>query len=393
MSAAAPAPVKVTAGYAVIPNSLIENQVNLTRAELALALIVLRRGGASDPITVSDRNWESWTGLSARNKEYAISGLKAKGLEVDGRGDQARFRWARSTWEHYVRHAERTKPRTAGRAVQSVAAKAGARVHPSCRDTGCAMLSCTPPAARENSGTGLSLVPATAIAQPVAQVVTAAWAQTLEAVRRFFPLVNVAFLVRLVAMVRALFLDIQDHELAAAVNYAYFQKAGFQKSEGLFLFTVPEAIAALRKLPPKAETPPAQDRYGRAPIVAMIRHVAAALDARRTNHIGARGAPFEQHARALDRLAAKIEGGSDRLEMEALDALEMDLEARQAAITETALDSLPAPAMVKISESVEKQLAPYSRMSADQRANLRRQFTEAETLQALAIPRLGLLYT
>jgi hypothetical protein len=204
-------------------------------------------------------------------------------------------------------------------------------------------------------------------------------------VRKFFPLVNVAFLVRLVAMVRALFLDIQDQELAAAVNYAYFQKAGFQKSEGLFLFTVPEAIAALRKLPPKAETPPAQDRYGRAPIVAMIRHVGGALRA---------GGPvFQKHARALDHLAGKIEGGADRLEMDALDALEMDLEARQAAITETAIDTLAAAQAVKISESVERQLAPYSRMSADQRSNLRRQFTEAETLQALAIPRLGLLYT
>lgn len=388
MSAAAPAPAKVTAGYAVIPNSLIENQVNLTRAELALALIVLRRGGASDPITVSDRNWESWTGLSPRNKEYAISGLKAKGLEVKGRGDQARFTWARNTWEHYVKHTERSKPRTAGRAVQSVPAKAGARVHPSCRDTGCAMLSCNPPAP---GPAGLSLVPATAIAQPVAQVVAAAWSQTLEAVRQFFPLVGVAFLVRLVAMVRALFLDIQDQELAAAVKYAYFQKSSFQKSEGLFLFTVPEAIAALRKLPPKAETPPAQERYGRPAIVAMIRGVAAAL--------GARGAPFELHTKQLAQLAGQIEGagwrGAALLEMDQLDELERDLEARQAAITETAIDTLPAPETVKISESVEKQLAStsYARMSADQRARLRRQYTEAETLQALAIPRLGLLYT
>jgi hypothetical protein len=392
MSAAAPAPAKITAGYAVIPNSIIENQVNLTRAELALALIVLRRGGASDPITVSDRNWESWTGLSPRNKEYAISGLKAKGLEVDGRGEQARFRWARSTWEHYVRHTERTKPRTAGRAVQSVPAKAGARVHPSCRDTGCAMLNCTQPNSSENQAKGLSLVPATAIAQPVAQVVTAAWSQTLEAIRHFFPLVGVAFLVRLVAMVRALFLDIQDQELAAAVKYAYVQKAGFQKYEGLFLFTVPEAIAALRKLPPKAETPPAQEHYGRGPIIAMIRHVTAALDAKRTRHVGPRGAPFEQHARALDRLASKL---IDDTELDAgqLEALEMDLETRQAAIIETALETLSAPETVKISESVERRLAPYSRMSADQRARLRRQFTEAETLQALAIPRLGLFYT
>jgi hypothetical protein len=389
MSAAAPAPVKVTAGYAVIPNSLIENQVNLTRAELALALIVLRRGGASDPITVSDRNWESWTGLSARNKEYAITGLKAKGLEVDGRGDKARFRWQRNTWEHYVRHAERSKPRTAGRAVQSVPAAPGARVHPACRDTGCAMLNCAPAATRENSGNALSLVPATSIAQPVAQVVAAAWVQTLEAVRSFFPLVNVAFLVRLVAMVRALFLDVDDTELAKAVHYAYTQKIGFQKSEGLFLFTVPEAIAALRKLPPKAETPPAQDRYGRAPIAKMIRHVSGAL-------AGA-GPVFLKHARELSHLAATIEGGgktlSDSLEMGALDALEQDLEARQAAISEIAVDSLVPADFQQISESVETQLAPYGKMSADQRARLRRQFTEHETLKLLAIPRLGLLYT
>jgi hypothetical protein len=386
MSAAAPAPVKVTAGYAVIPNSLIENQVNLTRAELALALIVLRRGGASDPITVSDRNWESWTGLSARNKEYAITGLKAKGLEVDGRGDKAKFRWQRNTWEHYVKHAERSKPRTAGRAVQSVPAAPGARVHPSCRDTGCAMLSCTPAGTRENSGTGLSLVPATSIAQPVAQVVTAAWVQTLEAVRNFFPLVNVAFLVRLVAMVRALFLDVDDAELAKAVNYAYFQKVGFQKSEGLFLFTVPEAIAALRKLPPKTAPPPlGEDRYSPRSIVAMIRNVSGRLNAS--------GPVFQKHARALDSLAGKIDAAGGQLEMDGLDKLEQDLEARQAAITETAVDSLSSAETVKISESVEMQLAPYAKMSADQRARLRRQFTEHEALKLLAIPRLGLLYT
>lgn len=391
MSATAAAPSftpKLTAGYATIPNSLIENQSRLTHAELALALIVLRRGGQVEPKPVSDSNWQNWTGLSPRLKEYAISGLKSKGLQVEGRGESARFGWRRQAWESYVRTAEQSRPRTAGR-IKSQPAPKGARMHPTCAGTGCAMLHNAQPVAQTpakppSRSNTLTLLPASSLAQPVAQTLAEVWAQTLGAVQALFPLAGVAFLVRLIAVVSALFRDVNDEEVAAAVRLAYSQKRAQQKSEGLFLFTVPEAIAALRKVP-KQTAPPIENCAGRAEGL-LLRVLGA---------VRARGVPFAKHAAALEQLAAEVQRGGPELTIERVEALEAAMQAQSIAITETAIDTLPAAESSAISDHVETVLAPYRAklMSVDQARDLREKLTIARVFEVLEIPRLGLFFS
>ena len=276
------APVRLTSGYAQIPNSVIENQGVLTRAELALTLIVLRRGGAQENgVLVSDRNWQSWTGLSPRLKEYAVAGLRKKGVSMMGRGDSARYRFEHRSWETFVVEHGTTgadRPRTAGR-KNGVSPKAGAKIHPACRERGCAMLAAdgnggltlvpgssnAQPVARSIGSTpGKTPLPLTPVAQPVARssasapgrtavsggvgsVSAAAWAGTLAALKEFFPLVGLAFLARLVAVVSAVFAGLTDTELAKGVRLAWSFTKNRQKTEGLFLFTVPDAVRLIRE--------------------------------------------------------------------------------------------------------------------------------------------------
>jgi hypothetical protein len=289
--------IRLTAGYAQIPNSIIENQAAMTRAELALALIVLRRGGANenDGVLVSDRNWQSWTGLSPRLKEYAIRGLAGdekagivgKGLEIHGRGERARYRFEYRNWESFVRnHRAEARPRTVGRKA-SVAPKVGSKIHPDCRERGCAMLA----AERGETKSKLTLVSSAPIAQPVAQLDTArsgdntrsgaggdkyvipdgtplastptaqpvaqndkTWADTLRTLREFFPLVGLAFLARLVAVVSALFSGLTDSELAQGVRLAWSHNRKRQHGEGLFLYTVPDAVRVIRSRSTSADS-------------------------------------------------------------------------------------------------------------------------------------------
>lgn len=265
-----------TKGYAPIPCSLIENQALLTHGELSLALVVLRRGGNGIP--VSDRNWQSWTGLSPRLKEMAVKGLREKGLKVDGKGEAARFSWETQNWHHYLKVTPAVKPRTAGRQVDP---KPGAKVHPECRERGCAMLrpdcvsgglslvAATPvaqPVSQTTAGTvnehrqpqqastvidkpNVSLILAAPVAQRVSQTPAELWAKTLAVLQGIFPLIGVTFLFQLLATVKVLCSDVTDPELAEAVEIAWQQSAGRAQSAGLFLKTVPEALGALRRDP------------------------------------------------------------------------------------------------------------------------------------------------
>jgi hypothetical protein len=276
-------------GWFPVPNSLIENQGLLTRPELALSLIVLRRAGqGNEKIPVSDGNWEAWTGLSPRAKEYAEAGLRKKGtLEIVGRGKSARYGFSRDGWENHVRHAERTKPRTEGR--RAVDPKPGSLIHPKCREQGCAVLrtehgesgltdlystniaqlvaqcGITVLKSAHTSEVGLAgdsstpgptfSLESTKVAQPVAQTADLAeqvWSKALAVLRAVFPLIGIGFLVRLVAVVRTAFADVTDQQLAQAIQIAWAQKRTTQKSEGLFLLTVPEALATLRRQRPMA---------------------------------------------------------------------------------------------------------------------------------------------
>lgn len=242
VSTPAPARERLTNGYATIPNSLIENQGFLTRAELALALIIVRRGGTSEHIPISDRTWEEWTGLGSRQKEYASAGLKNKGITIEGRGDKARYQWHRDMWQSFVRQAVRDRAKTEGRKTTPVPAKRGAMVHPACRENGCAMMAAADPQAAGPVLVNLPAAPARS------------WPETLATIQRWFPMVGSVFAQKLAAIAQRAVGPVDDPELAKAVAVAFEQKRRRQESEGLFLETVPEALAALRRVKVSSES-------------------------------------------------------------------------------------------------------------------------------------------
>lgn len=364
MSSAAPAPQRLTNGYAAIPNSLIENQSFLTHAELSMALIVLRRGGGTDDgIPVSDANWEKWTGLGARQKKYAIAGLQKKGLRVDGRGDQARYRWQRDMWDSYARQREREeRAKTEGRKPAAVPAKKGAMVHPACREGGCSMMK-NPPAGELIQMPG-PIVP-----------IEMAWPETLAGIREVFPLVSGAFVARLVSVVKTSIGSVTDAELAKGVAIAYKRN---QQGEGLFLHTVPEALAAIRRVRPKP-VPAAAGGIEKNAIAEQIEKVIAVL-------YGDTWAPREL-LEDLQRLLTRVE----RTELQQLDDEMIVLEKR---IIEAAHVSITDPQRVKIRDRVASQMKPYAlKMSPAQLDQLSRQLLEREILQYFDVPRLGVFYS
>lgn len=360
MSTAAPArKAQLTGGYANIPNSLIENQFFLTRAELALALIVLRRGGTGEPVTVSDANWESWTGLGARQKEYAITGLKKKGLEIAGR---SKFRWDRDMWESYARQASRDlaaqRAKTEGRAA-AVPAKKGAMVHPDCHSGGCSML-------RDEKNSS----PAPLIILPGKKLES--WPRSLDAVRSAFPVVTGVFIGRLVAIVRATVGPVDDDELATAIVSAYKRR---QESPGLFLSTVPEVIAARRRMSVSSATIAAERaaETGRSlrDVVAAVRSELVTMPA---------------FAGVLDDLDSLAE--MDTAEPNAIDVA---LNECREKITAIALEVVDAAGLAAAEAEAKKEAAKYTRMSDAQRNALRVQIRDAGVIRALGITKLSLL--
>lgn len=371
----------LTRGYSEIPNSLIENQSAFTHAEMALTLIVLRRGGIGDTtVTVSDRNWQGWTGLSPRQKEYAIAGLKAKCLNVSGRGEDAGFSFRADTWERFVRSADRSKPRTAGR-KPGVSPKPGAKIHSDCRERGCALLAKesaevgAQPVAHSSLVKTVTLAAASRITQPVAQMADAAelaWSKTLTALRSVFPLIGVAFMLRLLEVVRSKFAEVQDSQLAEAVTVAWQEKQRFQKGEGLFLLTVPEALAAILKRP---VSPPAPD------ISAGVER----LLIRCVESLRARGAPFEQQLEAVSGLLSRVQAGADLME------IEREMEWIDSEIIDKAQQVIEPAQRASIASYVESNLGSYrGRMEPRQLKALSARMFANQTLKTLDIPRLSL---
>ncbi len=247
MSAPAPAR-RPTRGYFSCPNSLAENQALPTPAERALALIVFRRDPGSP---ISDEHWTRWTGLEPRSKQYAIAGLRKKGLEVQGEGDKAKYTFHRHHWDSFVRTAEREeKPRTTGRAV---AAAPGAKVHPECRAHGCSRLhvlaapvdsiisgDLAQPVARSaspNEPVEAHRVPPSSGGKDSHSNEERARAN-LGALRSAFPIAAVvSFVLLLLAAIRRRSPGLPqptDDELAAAVEYAWSLRKRTQRSEALF---------------------------------------------------------------------------------------------------------------------------------------------------------------
>lgn len=251
----------VTENYTRVPNSFIQNQhLFKLPASRALALIAFRVEQDSKwHGRITDAHWHTWTGLSPRAKELASTELKGFGLEVSGRGDKvAKYSWNWDRWHEAIqtKHQGEYDPKRAEREKRAVIAKEGAKVHEECHDHGCAMLregSC--PGSSDNSTadavmgskpkSGLFL---TSITQPVAQTVEEAtekaWAASMAALQSFFPILKVIFLIRLLQIVRGYFPTITDQELAEAIHAAFVPQ---QFSPKLFLSSVPNAIARLRR--------------------------------------------------------------------------------------------------------------------------------------------------
>lgn len=388
-----------TRGYSEIPNSLIENQATLTRAELSLSLIVLRRGGGAAPVPVSDKNWQSWTGLGPRQKEYAVKGLRDKTfLDMRGRGDTAVYGFDHRKWENFISSSPREapKPRTVGRAVSP---KVGAKVHPVCRASGCAMLNCEPgeqPVAQTVTGAGrdgkpLTLVFTTQLTQPVAQVVHDSaefvWAKTLECLRSVFPLVGVTFLLRLLAVVRAAFCDVTDAELARAVRAAWLEKRRVQTSEGLFLLTVPDSLRALRRtgsafVAPDT-SPPARD------VGKMARDLLTQCAA----VLASKGTAFSECLAVVRRLEAGAGWDIDLL------AFDESMLGAETLIAEAAADEMDDTQRAAVDLAVHDRLKGYTDpkrrtgpMDGPQLEKLRADFYRQAVFSVLSIPRLGMVY-
>jgi hypothetical protein len=413
-----------TRGYFTVPNSFVENQALMTRAECVLSLIVLRRGGVDDRgVTVSDRNWTSWTGLSPRLKEYAEAGLKEKKtLVVDGRGKSAKYAFNRSGWDHFVMHAQRSKPARTHDPKRAQRSKPGLTVHPDCNGKGCALLAAerqneeslvsttqlAQPVAQtmgvrpvENSWQGVSsstvTIPppnvsspafATQLAQPVAQITDAAaqvWAATLRILQSCFPLAGVAFLVRLVAVVRALFPDVQDAELARAVEFAWNLKKHKQTDEGMFLQTVPEALGHLRHKPAPRESPPSGAFEGARRIIAEC-----------IKALRARGAPFDEHADACTALLKSPELTNAEEFAWKIEQVYESCAAIKKRILSAAVASLDDDQRRAVDSFVEHDLirrgfTPATK-SASEIDQLRTQLRNESAASELSIPRLDLYY-
>lgn len=274
-------------GFFQVPHSFAENQAALIPAERAVALVILRNCEDERKFTsmngttrrpISDASWEAWTGYSPRQVEYAIKGLREKGLEVIGKGGTAKYSW---NWERWHDHFRSPRPlKSPNPKPKEREAKQGAKVHEECHDHGCAMLragNCPSSTGESVSGakheSGLFLTTfAQSTAQTVKQPTEKLWAETMAVLCSFFPLITVKFLMRLLQVVRGVFPSITDSELAAAVRIAFVPQ---QFSAKLFLLSVPNAIARLRREQKAAEEqkPPAAANDG-----AELPHVLPGLE-------------------------------------------------------------------------------------------------------------------
>lgn len=301
-------------GWVKVPNVVVENLFLLTRAETALVLMVLRRG--KHPI--SDANWQKWTGLSPRLKDYASAGLAKKGLQVVGKGDKARYSFDLERWSEFVKAPDDDAARTLGRSkATSIAAPARMRIHESCRE-GCQMLceaaaSCkvveitpTAPAAPVELKQAVNETPRAAAASgtnPKPRAVEK-WPKSRAFVSRLYKSAGSDFIPKLLARISR---PVTDDELERALDLAWQEKKGVQKSESLFFRTVPAVIDSW------AVPDVVEDNRPVPAIDSSILALAAKLE-RVT--IGGMQADFTPCVNELKRIARELASGTSPLELE-----------------------------------------------------------------------------
>lgn len=344
---------------------------------------MFRRGARERAVSVSDITWQNWTGKSPRLKEYAIAGLKQKGLMISGHGDDSRYAFEIPTWEQFVKSIDTGQTKTFGR-KDGVAPKDGARVDPECRERGCALMARKEGHAKAAEINELNRLveikspatnPIAAPAKPQKQ-----WQRSLGAIHAAgFPLSDLNFIRRLLSVVKPKFANVQDEELAFAIKSAAKQKSTVQKSEGLFLTTVPLALAHIRRVPaaPATSAPPDP----RANMKAILETCRAGLQQL--------GGSFLPHVETVDWLLAWVDSGSDNFEeLDGMSSqLELDIAATAAAIA-------PPETLTAARE------AALARLDARFKARNHQTVVEStvagmipfELLKLFELPRLNLLY-
>jgi len=257
-----PAPERrsVEGGWAAIPNVLIQNAKHLTYAEFLFACIVARR--ADQDGLVTDAMWQEWTGMTPKSRENAERGLRAHKLVI---GDKPnRYGLDVRSFSGWARHANPADRRTAGRGPS--APPVDVRLHRECKNQ-CAMaagraqlipLDATEVAKQVSSVSSVEASRENGASKPQGRRVDppaphflgeeAGWSKTLEAMRSAFATAGTALLMRLVAIVLALFPDVTDSELAAAVGVVIRERGASMRGPALFLDVVPEALANLRRI-------------------------------------------------------------------------------------------------------------------------------------------------
>jgi hypothetical protein len=399
-------------------NTLVEHTVLMTPAEYRLATALVHAGAHRQPVGLSDATWEKWTGLDPRSMEIATKGLLSKGFEVQGRGRQARYRFdfdpnrKNGKWMQFISTAERQcKPRSAGRKADPPKKPA---LHPDC-EGGCELArraelnlvladknakrvshNTAPSGAEQSTPTeggvqspnaatclaqkGLTLIQnAKHVSQNSAQVVEQQWARSLAALRAIFPLVGLGFLARLVAVVIGLFCDLSDLELADAIGFAWNARGRYQKSEGLFLLTVPDAVRALREQKARAATQAALDAPKPVPLPLPWDDA--------IERLRARGAPFARHIPDLESLIEQWkEPGTLNL---------AELEARASSIEfalhSTILEHFAADVEFHsaVLEAGEQAVAHIAEALTERRDRIRRQAELAETFRRVELPAIS----
>jgi hypothetical protein len=206
--------------------------------------------------------------------------------------------------------------------------------------------------------------------------------ETLAMLRSVFPLAGVLFLSRLLAAVCSIFAGVTDAELSGAVRLAWTWNKARQKHEGLFLYTVPEALRFLRD--------GGDPRAGDSSVSRVPGSPPFSLDDVRAfiarNGTALRSAGYDLIADSLERLdvAALYED---------LGAFEERLTAIEATMITAVRDAMGVEVHSDLRAELDRDLKPYGgKMSGDQLRMLEKQFLERRLLERAKLPRLSLFY-
>lgn len=380
-------------GFARIPYYFIEHLAAFTPAERAFVLVLFRRGSSkANPFldrqgnliegvthTISDQTWIDWTGLSPRQKQYAIDGLIEKGLEVSGRGDDRRYSFSPEKVRSYVSGWRDTaageKPRTKGRSI-AVTAEPGMKVHPDCSATGCQRLCET---ACDDKPKLLQVV-SNSPANPSCFPLSAAFVSDL------FPVADPEFCNRLVKNLPKSIKRVTDAELLAALQFAWAHKKKSQQSEGLFMHTVPAALAHNRKIAApvdevgthRAERPERDSFSDRA--IKFLNHEAAKVEA---------SGVTDAKAIAADVRALAEDVRYDRVPV---DQMQEKLDALDRRIYDGWRSTAGAKAIATLADEVRAAVGEHGKLMSDsQKKAMRDSVMIHRALKLLDLKRLGSL--